>query len=89
MFLDCADGALTFSVFQPPMNQHQQRLEEIRNRPVRRPSNDYLDYVYYNRLYYEREVARTRANEGNLGVRNNTDSCCFAVIYKILILYWD
>ena len=89
MSLDCADGGLTFSVYVPPVNQHQQRLEEIQNMPVRRPSNDYLDYVYYNRLYYEREIAHTRADEGNRVVRNNTDSCCFAVIYKFLILHWN
>ena len=89
MSLGCADGGLTFSVYQPPLNRHQQRLEEIRNMPIRRPSNDYLDYVYYNQLYYEREVARRRANDGNHIVRNNADSCCFAVIYKILFLHWN
>ena len=50
MSLNCFDGGLEFSIYTPPMNHQQHVLEEIRNRPVRRPSTDYWDYVMLNRM---------------------------------------
>ena len=87
MSLDFSDGGLASDVYHPPINNDQQRIEEIRNRPVRRSFTDYLDYVFYDRLWYEREIERTRAVENNRTARNNTNPCCFAVLNKIFVSY--
>ena len=79
MSLDCFDGGLDFSVYTPPLNQQQRVLEEIRNRPVRRPSTDYWDYVMLNRMLDRQDLNH---HEVQTTIINGT--CCFPMISKLL-----
>ena len=87
MSLEFSDGGLAFGVQPPPLNNDQQRMEEIRNRPIRRSFTDYLDYVFYDRLWLGRKIERTRAVENNRVAQQNTNPCCFAVLHKIFSSY--
>ena len=82
MSLEFSDGGLAFEVQPPPVNNDQQRMEEIRNRPIRRSFTDYLDYVFYDRLWFGRENERTRVFETARVAQQNTHPCFFAILKK-------
>ena len=82
MSLNCFDGGLEISVYTPPLNQQQRVLEEIRNRPVRRPSTDYWDYVMLNRM-----LDRQNLNHHEVQTNINDGTCCFPMICKLISLF--
>ena len=82
MSLEFSDGGLAFGIQPPPLRNNQQRMEEIRNRPTRRSFTDYLDYVFYDRLWFERELEHTRVVENTRVAQQNTNSSCFTMLSK-------
>ena len=84
MSLNCFDGGLDFSVYTPPLNQQQRVLEEIRNRPVRRPSTDYWDYVMLNRMLDHQNL-----NHHEVQTNINNGTCCFPMISKLLSSFFN
>ena len=79
MSLNCFDGGLEFSIYTPPINHQQRVLEEIRNRPVRRPSTDYWDYVMLNRMLDQRNL-----NHRNVQTNTKNSMCFFPMIFKLV-----
>ena len=82
MSLICFDGGLEISIYTPPLNQQQRVLEEIRNRPVRRPSTDYWDYVMLNRM-----LDRQNLNHHEVQTNINDGTCCFPMICELISLF--
>ena len=82
MSLNCFDGGLEISIYDPPISNHQQVLEEIRNRPARRPSTDYWDYVMLNRM-----VDHQNLNRQNVRTSSTNNMGCFSMIFRLVSFF--
>ena len=82
MSLNCFDGGLESSIYTPPIIHQQHVLEEIRNRPVRRPSTDYWDYVMLNRMLDQQNL-----NHREVQTDINNSMCCFPMVSKLISFF--